>query len=821
MFLLAFPAVLSAQPSGRFTPCAPAEKFIEIKVTAKTIPATPTAPERSVWLVLSDDFPMTDQVQVGTDAVFKNKILEVLRSIRESTTEIGVGKGGNPEPGDPQQLELLLAIELEDFRPGLVVKLPAGLDSAPQAFDAGRTYSARLCLEYPAAGGPPRKVEIAISTLLGASLSQTSSFTLADAAQRFRARPEGAIPVRLTYGSQDLDDARKDPTVMTEADARRSIEEELFQVAATSFDKAVANGLLGAEGQPLVDQNSGQVAASNTEKEIEAVYDLNGLSPLMRWGDVTSRAKVSGTTPESSPGSATWVISVSGLQLAQNIEIEVLKSPIESEFDGSVTEKKFFEKRQKVSDRLRASHLSSFAAKAGHIITAQDIDADQALLRSDSKVVKSIGEITSGPQPADGVSPKQNLIYTVSRYLKAEKILNLRIGGGYSPEESVTGGISLEEVNQLGFSETATLDYSGGPQVQKIQFKFERPFENRGTAGWYVKTLGINVQYFGDKDKRFANLTANEIEARETGSEARLAFGYDSFSVLDHAATDCLADAKRKRMRLSLLVTPVLGYRDVNIKDDSLLLTISRIDRALLPRARSQTTTVSLDTNLGFSHDFRQAERAGLGMFNVYLTTRLQRGVRFFGADHRYNKASVSLTGEVFFGFISSKDFFLRYHRVMNTGTRGTPIFELFRLGGAQTVRGIEEGEFIGRKLSAGQVEFGIHSLLLWQLVTRKPVAAKLRKDSCPGGSDGTQSKLPFDITKVYLEFFYDRGRINDRDSFTLPGGFNRVAQGYGIGFELRELGGKNINLSIGYARSPESRLHKSGTIYTGVSYAF
>src|SRR6185437_10753695 len=327
------------------------------------------------------------------------------------------------------------------------------------------------------------------------------------------------------------------------------------------------------------------------------------------------------------------------------------------------------------------------------------------------------------------------------------------------------------------------------------------------------------VQYFVDKDRRLANLTEQEIEDRETGSEARFSFGYDSFSILDHATADCLADAKRKRTRYSLLMTPVFGYRDVDIKEDNALLRITQIDKSLLPQARTQTTTLSLDGNLGFSHDFRKLDRAGVGMMNISLNGRLQRGVQLFGADYKYNKTYATISSEVFFGSISPRDFFLRHNHIMGRGTRGTPIFELFSLGGPQAVRGLEDGEIIGRRMSVDQFEGGINALVLWHLISRKPVAKTLLQDDCPDSPEETQSQLPFDINKTYLKVFYDYGRVRDQDSFVIPGGANRKARGYGIAVELRQLGGKNVNLSFGYAHSPESVLHKSGTLYTGVSY--
>jgi hypothetical protein len=127
----------------------------------------------------------------------------------------------------------------------------------------------------------------------------------------------------------------------------------------------------------------------------------------------------------------------------------------------------------------------------------------------------------------------------------------------------------------------------------------------------------------------------------------------------------------------------------------------------------------------------------------------------------------------------------------------------------------LEEGEFIGRKLSADQFELGINTLLLWHVFTRKPVQETLQRDCL----DESTSSLPIDFSNAYLKVFYDLGRVHDQDSFMNP--ISETAKGYGLALELRQLGGKNVNLSIGYAYSPDSTLHKSGTIYTGVSYTF
>ena len=176
----------------------------------------------------------------------------------------------------------------------------------------------------------------------------------------------------------------------------------------------------------------------------------------------------------------------------------------------------------------------------------------------------------------------------MSRYLQSEKVLSLKLGAGYSPEEQITGAVTLDETNFLGFAESVKLAYAGGPQTQRIRFTLDRPFVNNETRGWHAKTLGVNVQYFSDKDTRFGNLTPDEIAMNEAGSNTQVSVAYDSFSLLDHANADCLHQPGRRRTRVFLNLTPVFAYRDVNIKEDNLLLGITQIDKSLLPEARTQ-----------------------------------------------------------------------------------------------------------------------------------------------------------------------------------------------------------------------------------------
>src|SRR5215218_2691827 len=82
----------------RFTTCTPVDKFIEIRVAVKTIPATASEPQRLVW-VLNNPRAEVIQLPAG-DTVLREAILAIFQQIADAGAEVGVGKGGNPQAGD-------------------------------------------------------------------------------------------------------------------------------------------------------------------------------------------------------------------------------------------------------------------------------------------------------------------------------------------------------------------------------------------------------------------------------------------------------------------------------------------------------------------------------------------------------------------------------------------------------------------------------------------------------------------------------------------------------------------------------------------------
>lgn len=762
-----------------------------------------------------------------------------------------------------------------------LINLPPELERPPA--DPNQTFDCTLCLLYKDVNFCPPKsipVEIHVKTAKGATLAGGLCTTLGQApSHNNRSSAAQAIPVKLAFAPEDLQNAKKDRQITDDEAARQRVTEELLRVSDRAFEIAKEKKMLDADGKTLLGCPGDKATQDTTQSVVIAlrdIYDLNSRHSGVSWGKFVAQISLcrgkmvcpgEAAPQQRSPlcdnlcgdsQQPAWIILISGLQIVRSVSIRVAPDKIDKQFTRTATGRSLYRKRKEKQTELINRFRGKLSARPGHIITNDEVECDESKIchGADDCRAADRNELCSEIKEFKGLSSRPyipltstrkpdfttdaNLIYEVLRKLPPERAIGLKGGGSFSPEEKFTANVGLDEQNMLLLDEQVTFDFARGPETQKLRFTLSHPFAETGRAGWRLKTVSANVQYFRDNDQRLGNLTAEEIAARETGSTARVSFGYDSFSAKNYFDAQFLAE-KRPRTHWTMLSDVTLEYRDVNIPESDRLITITGLDKSQLPSARTQVTNLALAARVGMTRDFWRPNRAGLGLIALSLDTRVQRGVGLFGADYEYSKAWLSAHGEVFFGRLTAQDFFLRYTRGAGRCTSKTPVFELFRLGGPQSVRGIEEGELIGRRLTFGQAEFGISALSLWQFIRgNREAKSQPRAGAGNASSDnsGDVDEPPadgVDFSNVYLKTLFDHARISDPTSFNpAPRGappnpapflLDRRANGYGFAVELRNLpaggGGQGLNLSIGYAHSPQSRLHRSGTIFTAVTFNF
>ena len=495
------------------------------------------------------------------------------------------------------------------------------------------------------------------------------------------------------------------------------------------------------------------------------------------------------------------MFGVSGLSLIDDVQIKVTPA---ADSAGNQTPN---DRDKEIAELLNKTYKPRLLAQPGQIPTTDILDKDTRqlyLVRNVSAVPKYTFE--------DGV-----LTYEVER---RREIVNLTLtgAGSYSPEYALNGSISVTGDNLLHRNESLSLALTGGNALQQGKFSFSIPRETpkeRRRVPIIFAGFGLNASYFFDSDQRLGNPPLTQLSNRESQISAKLSFEYDSFT--DRDFVEQAEGINEKRKRLHHLVTTDLGFdlQNSNLKSNG--------EVPLVPPLDGRVAYPSLNVRYFGTYDMRRAgKRSGIGEIDFLLTATGQKGVTTFGADFDYRQYEISGGAQMFFGFTSTTNLFLRYQRGVGASSNGTPLFKQLRLGGSLNVRGLEEGEFIGNSYAYDRTELGVALLPLLRTVRRLFPGNK--KSDGPTSEGAAPNIGGIDLANTYVKVYYDRGRIFDAKSLGKILNPAHGVKGYGIAAELRGIAfimNKRANLTIGYARSPESLLHQRGVVVTGLSLDF
>jgi hypothetical protein len=181
----------------------------------------------------------------------------------------------------------------------------------------------------------------------------------------------------------------------------------------------------------------------------------------------------------------------------------------------------------------------------------------------------------------------------------------------------------------------------------------------------------------------------------------------------------------------------------------------------------------------------------GRGQFRgvaLSLVSSYEHAYRVLGADHQYDQWSVQGSVEARFGAVPNNDFFLCYLHGFATTSGGTPLFRFLRVGGEANVRGVEEGEFIGRTLYYQQVEAGISLWQIRRLIVGKEHTLSGGPANSPTGDQPSSQVGPLNLAKTFIKLFFDHAELSERVVASQLVRRAQSIQGYGIALELREL---------------------------------
>jgi hypothetical protein len=411
--------------------------------------------------------------------------------------------------------------------------------------------------------------------------------------------------------------------------------------------------------------------------------------------------------------------------------------------------------------------------------------------------------------------------------------------GGYSVEKGLFGGAelsfnwTLEEYRetQLEFGATRGQDV----REASVAFKFQKinPMQ-RFHYGFSVSAINKRVldQLLGSEQDAFG-------EGKLQGA-ARWTFDYDSFE-FDDRIRSVTGFVKRSRLRYKTRNSIAFEVEDTSLDP---------MEMSSVQALGGQIDSWALSSDQGLSFDLRQeGRRVPLDALDLRLHLEGEKGVDFVGGEYLYDQYLLSLMGELSFGGESTRDYFVRYTIGAGVSSASTPIFKQFRLGGPDSLRGMENGERVGRGIFWEQVDLGIHLPALWRLIkpNRAPVTDESETEvaeaiesienietsetstsenteetedaeSKKNGSFGQQ--LQQLLSKAYLKVFFDRGTTTDSSSLSEIARSRRDAKGFGLAIEfgIGNVGGRLAKLSIGCAKSPDSTAHGSGLFFTAIS---
>lgn len=585
---------------------------------------------------------------------------------------------------------------------------------------------------------------------------------------------ERTVAINLLYAPEDLQ--KRDGTTHTDAELVRVLEGAAYRTFLVVRD---------AKMQPCQFRDA----------DVDDLIKANTLTLFNAYAaDLNVGSMLSDDNQE--------IFGVSGLQLVQNVKLSVTP---EADPQGNVTRN---DRDDEIEELLNKKYNPRLIAQPGEIVTNDILDKDTRQLY----LVRSVSEFPKYSF-ADGV-----LTYEV---IRRREIVNLTVtgAGSYSPEYALNGSLAVTGDNLLGRSESLSLSLTGGNSFQKGQFNLSIPRETpkeRRKIPIIFAGFNLSGNYSYDSDQALGNPVLTRYTNRESRISTSASFEYDSFTQRDYV--EQAEGLSEKRKRLHHIVTTDLGFDLLNnqLKSTGLIPVAPLDGRVVYP---------SLRVNYLASYDLRRAgKRGGIGEIDFLFNAEGEKGFTGIGGDFSYRQYELSAGAQIFFGIAAPTDMFLRYQRGAGASSSGTPLFKLFRLGGPLNVRGLEEGEIVGNSYAYDKSEFGVGLLPLVRTIRNLFPRGKKNNNPNPNEEPAPTNIGGLDLANTYIKIFYDRGRVFETKALGEILNPAHGVKGYGIAAELRGLAfikNKRANLTIGYARSPDSLLHRRGTVVTGLSLDF
>jgi hypothetical protein len=480
---------------------------------------------------------------------------------------------------------------------------------------------------------------------------------------------------------------------------------------------------------------------------------------------------------ETEFGPQPWRIQIA-LQAVEEVSFHIRNSQIDGNLEPVDKHPKWADDIAALERRVQANEKKRFDDLRGRLITAEEFNASAEEIRRDVRGEHNLVNPT--------VETGERSVMVAAEFLP--RITDLEAGVGYSTDKQLSGSLSLTSRNLIKNDSLLKLSATVGLEKQEGEFSFALP--------WYISrdgrsssTLDINVTYGKDNDLILGAPQFDGLDEERLAGSVRNTFRFTSERMLGDGT---VAPDLRPSQVYALLVATSAGLSDTRL--------------AAPPALRTQTESgqilfLLLDAQQSLRWKLRPRESPGWGETQLLWDVVAKKAFRAGPGDFDFFASNTSLTGKIYFGDKSSRDFIARLTIGGALVTGNSPLFEEFRIGGDTIVRGMEEGERTARGLFFDTLQFGVAVERLW-----------------PGGS----AALGFDLKNLYLGLLFDHALITRQGSASPPpSGESRNFEAVGVSVEMALPGDKTAgSLEFGYAWSPQS-IHEHGRVFTTVRFDF
>jgi hypothetical protein len=587
--------------------------------------------------------------------------------------------------------------------------------------------------------------------------------------------PEAGILVMLTFSKSD-----------EQAFGRELIQQALAQVALDSAEALRINGWRISSSEPSA------ATRQLIETTIEQRYEISGGGfESLQWPDPAAHLERSGDTD--------WNLRIKRVQPVRGALLHVGIGNVTA---GAGSIQKLQQKADVITARLIQRYEAELARLRNRVVTRTELEAvtnQVAQFTEIQRTVPVVRDHCTDKEP--GCMRPALVLEPVARW--NIKTLSLKGDGALSPEEFVTGQFKASGDNLMSFRESESASLGGGPETQKASASLDRQW----TPGNAVFGLHGGFNWLNDFSQRLGGL--NRILSQTLGPKYEITDWTAGPKTTARWAPALNPMPNRKaQWRPALEAEVGFEFRDTELRDKQLSPA-----RRITPESGS-TAAIVASVGPRLRRESFRTDKGGLALIDFSSQFGLRKA--FPAADFAFTQWQAALGLTMTFGARRSTDFLLRHRRGLGVTNGPAPLFQLFRLGGTDSVRGIEQGEYVGRYHAFEQSEVGVAIQRLIEVFRppKPPDTKPAKPDAKP------QQALPFNLATTYVKVFYDRGAASNSASAADLVTVSHAAHGYGVAAEVSGLQilKRRASLTIGYGYSPQSFLHGSGMVITGVS---